>query len=97
MVLCRFAPIPKICNWCGSTCWKTPSASTVTLVVVFLPLISITGVTRTFFRALTVTMVIMLFTSLALALTWTPELSHCFIKKLAKCNILHIRPPPPGF
>ena len=39
--------------------------STVTPVVVFLPLISITGVTGTFFRALAVTMSVSLFTSLA--------------------------------
>jgi CzcA family heavy metal efflux pump len=54
--------------------------STVTPVVVFLPLISITGVTGTFFRALAVTMAVSLFTSLALALTWTPNLSQYFIK-----------------
>jgi len=59
--------------------------STVTPVVVFLPLISITGVTGTFFRALAVTMAISLFTSLALALSWTPNLSQYFIKhKIAK-------------
>jgi CzcA family heavy metal efflux pump len=57
--------------------------STVTPVVVFLPLISITGVTGTFFRALAVTMAISLFTSLALALTWTPNLSQYFIKHKA--------------
>ena len=55
--------------------------STVTPVVVFLPLISITGVTGTFFRALAVTMGVALFTSLALALTWTPNLSQYFIRK----------------
>ncbi|HXZ40314.1 MAG TPA: efflux RND transporter permease subunit [Terriglobales bacterium] len=55
--------------------------STVTPVVVFLPLISITGVTGTFFRALAVTMAVALFTSLALALTWTPNLSLYFIKR----------------
>jgi len=53
--------------------------STVTPVVVFLPLISITGVTGTFFRALAVTMAVSLFTSLALALTWTPNLSQYLI------------------
>jgi CzcA family heavy metal efflux pump len=57
--------------------------STVTPVVVFLPLISITGVTGSFFRALAVTMTISLFTSLALALTWTPNLSQYFIKHKA--------------
>src|SRR6266446_4359707 len=46
--------------------------STITPVVVFLPLIAIAGVTGTFFRALAVTMAVSLFTSLALALTWTP-------------------------
>jgi CzcA family heavy metal efflux pump len=55
--------------------------STVTPVVVFLPLISITGVTGTFFRALAVTMAVSLFTSLALALTWTPNLSQYFIRR----------------
>jgi len=53
--------------------------STVTPVVVFLPLISISGVTGTFFRALAVTMTVSLLTSLALALTWTPNLSLYFI------------------
>ncbi len=47
--------------------------STVTPIVVFLPLISITGVTGTFFRALAVTMGVSLLTSLVLALTWTPN------------------------
>jgi CzcA family heavy metal efflux pump len=55
--------------------------STVVPVVVFLPLISITGVTGTFFRALAVTMTVSLFTSLALAMTWTPALSQYFIKR----------------
>src|SRR6266404_2484203 len=55
--------------------------STITPVVVFLPLISITGVTGTFFRALAITMAVSLFTSLILALTWTPTLSQFFIRK----------------
>ena len=58
--------------------------STVTPVVVFLPLISIAGVTGTFFRALAITMAISLFTSLALALTWTPNLSLYFIGRRGK-------------
>ncbi|MEO8255821.1 MAG: efflux RND transporter permease subunit [Acidobacteriota bacterium] len=53
--------------------------STVTPIVVFLPLISMTGVTGTFFRALAVTVGMALLTSLALALTWTPTLSHYFL------------------
>jgi len=55
--------------------------STVTPIVVFLPLISITGVTGVFFRALAVTVAMALLTSLGLALTWTPSLSHYFIRK----------------
>ncbi|HUI77192.1 MAG TPA: efflux RND transporter permease subunit [Bryobacteraceae bacterium] len=54
--------------------------STITPIVVFLPLISITGVDGTFFRALAVTVGIALLTSLALALTWTPTLSHYLIR-----------------
>ena len=55
--------------------------STITPIVVFLPLISITGVTGAFFRALAVTVGTALLTSLALALTWTPTLSHYFIRR----------------
>jgi multidrug efflux pump subunit AcrB len=54
--------------------------STITPVVVFIPLIAITGVTGVFFRALAVTMSVSLLTSLALAVTWTPTLSQYFIK-----------------
>ncbi|MDR3750068.1 MAG: efflux RND transporter permease subunit [Terracidiphilus sp.] len=49
--------------------------STITPVVVFLPLVSVTGVTGSFFRALAITMTAALLTSLMLALTWTPGLS----------------------
>jgi CzcA family heavy metal efflux pump len=55
--------------------------STITPIVVFLPLISITGVTGTFFRALAVTMTVALGTSLLLALTWTPTLSLYFVRR----------------
>ena len=54
--------------------------STVTPIVVFIPLIVITGVYGVFFRALAVTMTVSLATSLVLALTWTPTLSQYFIK-----------------
>jgi multidrug efflux pump subunit AcrB len=54
--------------------------STITPVVVFIPLIVITGVYGVFFRALAVTMSVSLITSLALAMTWTPNLSQYFIK-----------------
>lgn len=53
--------------------------STLTPIVVFLPLISATGVYGAFFRALAVTLSVALLTSLALALTWTPNLSQYFI------------------
>ena len=55
--------------------------STVTPVVVLLPLISITGVYGTFFRALALTLGVSLFTSLGLALTWTPTLSGFLIRR----------------
>ena len=58
--------------------------STITPIVVFLPLISIMGVYGTFFRALAVTVGMALLTSLALALTWTPTLSHYFIRSHGK-------------
>ena len=57
--------------------------STVTPIVVFLPLISITGVTGVFFRALAVTVGVALLTSLALALTWTPTLSNYLLRRKA--------------
>src|SRR5229473_3425585 len=55
--------------------------STITPIVVFLPLISITGVTGTFFRALAVTMTVSLGTSLLLALSWTPTLSLYLVRR----------------
>ncbi len=54
--------------------------STITPVVVFLPLISVTGVTGSFFRALAITMTVALLTSLLLALTWTPGLSLVLLR-----------------
>ncbi|PYY23961.1 MAG: AcrB/AcrD/AcrF family protein [Acidobacteria bacterium] len=61
--------------------------STVTPIVVFLPLIAIHGVYGTFFRALAITMGVSLFTSLALALTWTPNLSQYFVRRKVKHEI----------
>ena len=55
--------------------------STITPIVVFLPLIAVAGVTGVFFRALAITVSVSLFTSLALALTWTPTLSQYFIRR----------------
>ena len=55
--------------------------STITPIVVFVPLVSITGVTGSFFRALAVTMTVALFTSLILALSWTPTLSLYLVRR----------------
>jgi CzcA family heavy metal efflux pump len=55
--------------------------STITPIVVFLPLISTTGVTGTFFRALAITMTVSLITSLALAMSWTPALSQYLVRR----------------
>jgi CzcA family heavy metal efflux pump len=52
--------------------------STITPIVVFLPLIGITGVTGLFFKALAITVSVSLLTSLILALSWTPTLSQYF-------------------
>jgi CzcA family heavy metal efflux pump len=54
--------------------------STVTPIVVFLPLISVQGVTGSFFRALAITMTVSLLASLLLALTWTPALSALLLR-----------------
>ncbi len=54
--------------------------STITPVVVFLPLALLTGVTGVFFRSLALTMSVALLTSLFLALTFTPVLAERFIR-----------------
>ncbi len=54
--------------------------STITPVVVFLPLTLLTGVTGVFFRSLALTMSVALLTSLVLALTLTPVLAERFVK-----------------
>ena len=54
--------------------------STITPIVVFLPLIATTGVTGSFFRALAITMTVSLLSSLLLAVTWTPTLSQYFVR-----------------
>jgi CzcA family heavy metal efflux pump len=56
-------------------------ASTLTPVVVFLPLAFLTGITGVFFRALALTMVVSLLTSLALAITLTPSLASWFVRE----------------
>jgi len=54
--------------------------STLTPVVVFVPLAFIDGIQGVFFRALAVTMVVALLTSLALAVTLTPALAVRLIR-----------------
>jgi multidrug efflux pump subunit AcrB len=58
--------------------------STITPIVVFLPLISIAGVTGSFFRALAITMTVALLVSLFLAMTWTPTLSQYLLRNRRK-------------
>jgi CzcA family heavy metal efflux pump len=55
-------------------------SSTLTTVVVFLPLTLVTGVAGAFFTALAVTLTIALLVSLALALTVSPSLCAAFLK-----------------
>jgi hydrophobe/amphiphile efflux-1 (HAE1) family protein len=54
--------------------------STITPVVVFLPLTLLTGVTGSFFRSLALTMAVALLTSLILALSFTPVLAERFVR-----------------
>jgi CzcA family heavy metal efflux pump len=54
--------------------------STLTPVVVFVPLAFLDGITGVFFRALALTMVVSLLTSLVLAITLTPSLAAWFIR-----------------
>jgi CzcA family heavy metal efflux pump len=67
--------------------------STITPVVVFLPLVSVSGVTGSFFRALAITMTAALLTSLMLALTWTPGLSIMLLKERESEEVLEEHQP----
>jgi len=60
--------------------------STLTPIVVFLPLITITGVTGTFFGALAIAMSVSLLTSLVLALVWTSNLSIRLVRRHATAH-----------
>ena len=66
--------------------------STVTPIVVFLPLISVSGVTGSFFRALAITMTVALLASLLLALTWTPVLSALLLRGRGDDNLRETDP-----
>jgi CzcA family heavy metal efflux pump len=64
--------------------------STLTPVVVFIPLAFLDGVTGVFFRALALTMVVALLTSLVLAVTLTPSLATWLLhSRKAKSDALH--------
>jgi CzcA family heavy metal efflux pump len=63
--------------------------STITPIVVFLPLVAVTGVTGSFFRALAVTMTVALLSSLLLALTWTPALAELLLKGHGEAGSTH--------
>lgn len=54
--------------------------STITPIVVLVPLVAIHGVTGVFFQALALTVAVALLTSLLLALTWTPALSSLLLR-----------------
>jgi hydrophobe/amphiphile efflux-1 (HAE1) family protein len=58
--------------------------STITPVVVFLPLTLLTRVTGVFFRSLALTMAVALLTSLVLALSFTPVLAERFVRTKRK-------------
>src|SRR5262249_25875200 len=67
--------------------------STLTPIVVFLPLILITGVTGVFFSALAIAMSVALLTSLVLALTWTSNLSTLLIRRHQPAAVIQHEPP----
>ncbi len=62
-------------------------ASTLTPVVVFIPLAFLDGLPGVFFRALALTMVVALLASLALAVTLTPALASLFLRQ--RTNLQH--------
>ena len=64
-------------------------ASTLTPVVVFLPLAYLNGMAGVFFRALGLTMVVALLVSLVLAVTLTPSLAGWFIRGREKLEHGH--------
>jgi multidrug efflux pump subunit AcrB len=70
--------------------------STITPVVVFLPLTLLTGVTGVFFRSLALTMAVALLTSLVLALSFTPVLAERFVKLKRKDEDEPSKSTPPG-
>jgi CzcA family heavy metal efflux pump len=71
--------------------------STLTPVVVFLPLAFLDGVPGVFFRALALTMVVSLLSSLVLAVTLTPSLASWFLKDPKHTETEHDEAEPKGF
>jgi CzcA family heavy metal efflux pump len=63
---------------------KPLTASTLTPVVVFVPLAFLSGITGVFFRALALTMVVSLLMSLVLAVTITPSLAAWLMRGKSK-------------
>ena len=63
-----------------TTIFRPLVGSTLTPVVVFLPLAFLDGITGVFFRALALTMVVSLLTSLVLAVTLTPSLAAALMR-----------------
>jgi len=63
--------------------------STLTPVVVFIPLAFLDGITGVFFRALALTMVVSLLTSLVLAVTLTPSLATWLIRRPGERALAH--------
>jgi len=70
--------------------------STLTPVVVFLPLAFLDGITGVFFRALAMTMVVSLLTSLVLAVTLTPSLAT-WLLRLSRALAHRAHPEEGGF
>jgi len=68
--------------------------STLTPVVVFIPLAFLDGLPGVFFRSLALTMVVALLTSLVLAVTLTPSLASLFLRDRA--HLEHGHPPKAG-
>lgn len=69
--------------------------STLTPVVVFVPLAFLDGLAGVFFRALALTMAVSLLTSLALALTLTPAMASWFVRA-PKNGLRQARSPEGG-
>ena len=65
--------------------------STLTPIVVFVPLVFLGGITAVFFRALALTLVTSLLASLVLAIFFTPVLASIFLPKNTKAPVASLR------